>query len=253
MQKHRLILLVTFILFNLIALSIQDEGKCTKPPEDETVGQCGGAPNQQKSKYTEKRDTLEMIDFMPSESFWNNHLYHISSGQNNPQYVQALIEIPKGSRAKFEVDEDSGLLKLDRVLYNAIHYPSHYGFIPSTMAGDRDPLDILVLCSEKVPPLTLIDARVIGVIQMIDGDEEDDKIIAVAMNDPKFLEVNDINDVSRHTIQEIEHFFEDYKRRIGIEVVLEKFQGREQAYEIINNALKYYQDLKSLRKSQQKQ
>lgn len=95
------------------------------------------------------------------------------------------------------------------------------------MTGDRDPLDILVLCSEKVPPLTLIEARVIGIIQMIDGDEEDDKIIAVAKGDPKFDNVHNIDDVSRHTIMEIEDFFESYKRKIGVEVVLEEFQGKE--------------------------
>ena len=101
------------------------------------------------------------MDFMPKESFWTNPSYHISPGSNAPEYVTALIEIPKGSRAKFEID-GSGLIKLDRILYTSVHYPSHYGFIPQTMTGDRDPLDILVLCSEKVPPLTLIDARVIG-------------------------------------------------------------------------------------------
>lgn len=99
---------------------------------------------------------------MPKESFWNNPYYHISPGKEVPEYVTALIEIPKGSRAKFEIDSESGLIRLDRVLYNAIHYPSHYGFIPQTMTGDRDPLDILVLCSEHVPPMTLIEARVIG-------------------------------------------------------------------------------------------
>ena len=114
------------------------------------------------------------MDFMPKESFWTNPAYHISPGSNTPEYVTALIEIPEGSRAKFEVD-GSGLIKLDRILYTSVHYPSHYGFIPQTMTGDRDPLDILVLCSEKVPPLTLIEARVIGRIKYIEKKENPEK------------------------------------------------------------------------------
>lgn len=107
------------------------------------------------------------MNYMPKENFWSNPWYHISPGKRIPEYVMAVIEIPKGSRAKFEVDSDSGLIKLDRVLYNAIHYPSHYGYIPSTMTGDRDPLDILVLCSESLPPLTLVEAKVIGMLHNI--------------------------------------------------------------------------------------
>lgn len=107
----------------------------------------------------------------------------MSYGKDAPKIVNAVIEIPKGSKAKYELDKESGLLKLDRVLFSAVHYPANYGFIPQTYCGDHDPLDILVLCSVKIEPLCLVEAKVIGVMAMIDSGEEDSKIIAVAKND----------------------------------------------------------------------
>lgn len=180
-------LVVSLLAFSVIA----DEGKCMGPPPPISVmpstpitpsssfSTCDGgnhenqakptvaaaAPTKPQSQYAQKKSTLDMKNFMPKDNFWSNPWYHISPGKNIPTTVQALIEIPRGSRAKFEVDSDTGLIKLDRVLYNAIHYPTLYGYIPSTMTGDKDPLDILVLCSENVPPLTLIEARVIGMKQ----------------------------------------------------------------------------------------
>ena len=112
-----------------------------------------------------------------------NPWHAVSIGKKIPQFVQAIIEIPKGSKAKYELDKESGLLKLDRVLFSAVHYPANYGFIPQTYCDDKDPLDILVICSVDVEPLCLIEAKVIGVMHMIDGGEIDDKIIAVAAHD----------------------------------------------------------------------
>ena len=112
-----------------------------------------------------------------------NPWHAVAIGKKIPQFVQAIIEIPKGSKAKYELDKESGLLKLDRVLFSAVHYPANYGFIPQTYCDDKDPLDILVICSVDVEPLCLIEAKVIGVMHMIDGGEIDDKIIAVAAHD----------------------------------------------------------------------
>lgn len=137
--------------------------------------------------------------------------HSVEPGDKRPEIVNAIIEIPKGSKAKYEVDKKTGLLKLDRVLFSSVMYPANYGFIPQTYCDDNDPLDILVLCSEEVIPLSIIEAKVIGVMHMIDGDERDDKIIAVANNDMSVNHINDISDLPPHTEKEITRFFQDYK------------------------------------------
>ena len=124
----------------------------------------------------------------------------------------AIIEITKGCKNKYELDKETGMLKLDRVLYTATHYPANYGFIPKTYADDDDPLDVLVLCQEEILPLTLVEAYPIGVIRMIDGESEDEKIIAVAKQDPFLNGYNDITEVPNHISAEIMHFFEVYKQ-----------------------------------------
>src|SRR5437868_12740174 len=124
----------------------------------------------------------------------NNPWHSVKYGENAPAVVTGIIEIPKGSKAKYELDKESGLLKLDRILFSSVHYPANYGFIPQTYCDDGDPLDILVFCSVEVEPLAIIDAKVIGVMQMLDQGEKDDKIIAVAEND---MSVNYIDDVSQ--------------------------------------------------------
>ena len=126
------------------------------------------------------------------QQFVKNPWHCVPYGSNAPQFVNAIIEIPINSNVKYELDKDSGLLKLDRVLFSSVHYPANYGFIPQTYCDDKDPLDILVLCSVKVQPLCLIQAKVIGVMKMIDQDQEDDKIIAVAKNDMSVSKYNDI-------------------------------------------------------------
>ena len=111
-----------------------------------------------------------------------NPWHHVSYGDNIPQFVNTIIEIPEGSKAKYELDKKSGLLKLDRVLFSAVHYPANYGFIPRTLSDDEDPLDILVICSVEVDPLCLIEAKVIGVMEMVDNEEKDEKIISYSFH-----------------------------------------------------------------------
>jgi inorganic pyrophosphatase len=170
----------------------------------------------------------------------NNPWHSVSYGEEAPAVVTAIIEIPKGSKAKYELDKDSGMLKLDRVLFSSVNYPANYGFIPKTYCDDKDPLDILVICSLDVQPMCLIDAKVIGVMRMIDNNEEDDKIIAVANNDMSVRHINDISELPPHTLLEMRRFFEDYKKLEHKEVIVEQFLGREPAYEIIHESIRLY-------------
>lgn len=163
-------------------------------------------------------------------------------GEHSPSRVNALIEIPQGSRSKYEIDKHTGLLKLDRVIHSSFHYPVNYGFIPQTLGQDEDPLDILVICSQSVSPLCLVDATVIGNMQMIDSDQQDDKIIAVATHDPSVNHYQDIEDLPRHFINELRNFFEQYKVLENKKVVIDNFQDKMKAHQIINEAMKYYRE-----------
>ncbi|QQS38336.1 MAG: inorganic diphosphatase [Ignavibacteriales bacterium] len=169
-----------------------------------------------------------------------NPWHSVSPGKNIPEIVNSIIEIPKGSKGKYELDKESGLLKLDRVLYSSVHYPANYGFIPQTYCDDKDPLDILVICSIDVDPLCLIESKVIGVMRMVDDDEEDDKIIAVAKNDMAVNYINDISELPPHTIVELRRFFEDYKKLEHKHVIVDEFLGKEEAYRIINDSVNLY-------------
>jgi len=171
-----------------------------------------------------------------------NAWHDVSFGENAPECVQAIIEIPKNSKAKYELDKESGLLKLDRVLFSAVHYPANYGFIPRTYCDDKDPLDILVISSVDVVPMCLIEAKVIGVMQMIDDNERDDKIIAVAKNDMSVNYINDIAELPPHTLVEVKRFFEDYKNLEKKEVVVKKFLNKEEAYKIIQESIELYNE-----------
>lgn len=151
-----------------------------------------------------------------------------------------MIEIPKGSKAKYEVDKKSGLLKLDRVLFSSVMYPANYGFIPQTYCDDKDPLDILVICSLPLVPMCLVDAKVIGVMRMVDDDEEDDKIIAVAHHDISVNYINNLTDLPPHTEKEIIRFFEDYKKLEHGSVIVEEFLDRTHAYRIIEESIELY-------------
>lgn len=161
-------------------------------------------------------------------------------GDRAPELVNAIIEIPQGSRAKYEIDKKTGLLKLDRVIYSSFHYPVNYGFIPQTLGEDKDPLDILVLCSQTIEALCLVEATVIGNMQMIDSGEKDDKIIAVATKDPSVNHITSIDEMPRHFINELRNYFEQYKVLENKQVQIEEFQNRQTAYSIIQEAIELY-------------
>lgn len=161
-------------------------------------------------------------------------------GDKAPQIVNGLIEIPQGSRTKYEIDKATGLLKLDRIIYSSFHYPVNYGFIPQTLGQDGDPLDILVMCSESIQPLCLVQATVIGNMQMIDNGEKDDKIIAVATNDPGINFYSDIHELPRHFIAVLRNFFEQYKVLENKKVEIDEFQDKDAAYKVIQEAITFY-------------
>lgn len=169
-----------------------------------------------------------------------NPWHDISFGAHCPEVVTAVIEIPAGSKGKFELDKESGLIKLDRVLFSAVHYPANYGFIPRTYCEDKDPLDILVIASIDLPHMSLIDAKPIGVMRMKDQGEADDKIIAVALNDMSVNHIHDIHQLPPHTIKELQRFFEDYKKLEKKDVVVEHFLHKEQAHRIILEGIDLY-------------
>ena len=169
------------------------------------------------------------------------HPWHsVSPGTEAPVYVKSIIEIPKGSKGKYEMDKSSGLLRLDRVLFSSVHYPANYGFIPQTYCDDHDPLDILVIASIDVFPMCIVEAKVIGVMEMVDQDERDAKIIAVARHDMSVNHINELSELPPHTLVELKRFFEDYKQLEHKNVTVEQFMGRDKAYEIVNESIKLY-------------
>lgn len=155
-----------------------------------------------------------------------------------------VIEVPKGSKNKYELDKDSGFLRLDRVLYSAVYYPANYGFIPRSFCDDNDPLDVLVLMQESVHPLTVVQARAIGAMRMRDEKGLDDKILAVAVDDPAFSDYNHHSQLPAHTLKEIRRFFEDYKALENKQVIVEDFMGPEEAIKIIKESLDLYRQLR---------
>ena len=161
-------------------------------------------------------------------------------GPRAPEVVTAVIEIPGKSRNKYELDKDSGLLKLDRVLYSAVHYPGDYGFIPRTLHEDNDPMDILVRINEPTFPGCLIEARPIGVLRMLDKGEPDDKVLAVPCNDPFHNEYYDIADIPQHYLKEVEHFFHIYKDLEGKRVQILGWEKSEVAMAMINISIDRY-------------
>jgi len=154
----------------------------------------------------------------------------------------SVIEIPKGGKNKYELDKETGMLRLDRVLYTATHYPANYGFIPRTYADDNDPLDVLVLCQEVIEPLTLVECYPIGVLIMVDSNEKDEKIIAIAKKDPFLNNYKDISELPEHISSEIKHFFEVYKQLEKKQTEVEEFLGKTEAEKIIEKSIRNYKE-----------
>jgi inorganic pyrophosphatase len=171
-----------------------------------------------------------------------NPWHDIDKGRVTPENFIAVVEIPKGSKKKYELDKATGLIKLDRILFTATHYPSNYGFIPRTYADDKDPLDVLVLCSEILDPLTMVECYPIGVVKMVDNNEVDEKIIAVPFRDPVYSGYRDISTLPQHIVQEISHFFEVYKELEHSETSVKMTMDREKAIAIIQNCIAAYDE-----------
>lgn len=171
-----------------------------------------------------------------------NPWHDVDVGEKAPNVVNAIIEIPKDCQIKYEIDKETGLLKLDRFLYSAVHYPGDYGFIPRTLWYDGDPLDIIVLTNRPVYPLTLVSARVIGILRMVDGDEKDDKVIAVYDNDPRYAEYKTLKDIPSHVLKELSHFFEKYKELQGKHVKILEILDKEAAVKDVEIGQKLYNE-----------
>ena len=169
-----------------------------------------------------------------------NPWHDISADRISEKEFVAVIEIPKGSKTKYELDKETGLLKLDRVLYTSTHYPANYGFIPKTYAEDNDPLDVLVLCSETIYPMSIIECRPIGVITMTDNGEADEKIIAIPLHDPSYQHYESISELPTHIFEEMAHFFTVYKALEGKETAVDKVDEKSVAEYIIKKAITRY-------------
>jgi inorganic pyrophosphatase len=166
----------------------------------------------------------------------------VNYGDISGDLVNGIIEIPKGSRAKYELHKETGLLMLDRVLYSSVYYPANYGFIPKTYCDDGDPLDILILSQIEIQPLCIVPAKIIGVMRMLDQGEADDKIIAVCANDMSVAHINDISELPQHFLAEVRQFFEEYKTLEKKVVKIEEFQGAKLAKKIFQHAVNDYNE-----------
>ena len=170
----------------------------------------------------------------------SNIWHDISPKRINDEDFICVIEISKGSKKKYELDKDTGLMMLDRILYTSTHYPANYGFIPRTYGDDNDPLDVLLLCSEALEPLTLVRAYPIGVISMIDNGRSDEKIIAIPFNDPNYNKYTDIDQLPAHIFEEMRHFFAVYKNLENKTTAVNEVSGREVAIKVIRAAIDLY-------------
>ncbi|MDD2398172.1 MAG: inorganic diphosphatase [Bacilli bacterium] len=171
-----------------------------------------------------------------------NIWHDIDPRRITPTEFDAVVEINKGSKNKYELDKETGLLKLDRVLYTSTHYPQNYGFIPLTWADDNDPLDVMIITSEPVLPLTLVRCRPIGIFRMEDSGEIDEKILAICINDPSYKDIQNIADLPMHLFEEIRHFFQVYKSLEAKETIVDHVQDKNLAEETIARALKRYKE-----------
>ena len=173
----------------------------------------------------------------------NNIWHDVSPERIKPNDFLCVIEIPKGSRKKYELDKETGYIILDRVLYTATHYPANYGFIPRTYGDDNDPLDVLLICAEDLEPLTLVRAYPIGVITMVDSGSRDEKIIAIPCNDPNYNMYKSINELPKHIFDEMRHFFTVYKNLEDKETAVDEVADAETAIKIIEESIARYNEV----------
>jgi inorganic pyrophosphatase len=169
-----------------------------------------------------------------------NPWHDVELGESPEEQFNAVIEIPRGSRSKYELDKETGLLRLDRILYSAVHYPANYGFLPKTYCDDGDPLDALVLCQEDLVPMCIVSARPIGVITMTDEKGEDDKIIAVCADDPEYNHFRDVGELPPHRLRALKQFLLDYKTLEHKQVNVDDLRPREDAKRVIRAAIELY-------------
>ncbi len=170
----------------------------------------------------------------------SNIWHDISPKRITPTDFVCVVEISKGSKKKYELDKETGYIMLDRILYTSTHYPANYGFIPRTYGDDQDPLDVLLLCSEPLEPLTLVRAYPIGVISMIDNGRNDEKIIAIPASDPTYNHYTDIDQLPKHVFDEMRHFFQVYKNLENKDTAVDEVQGRDEAIKVIKFAIDEY-------------
>jgi len=170
----------------------------------------------------------------------SNIWHDISPKRINPENFICVIEISKGSKKKYELDKETGFMMLDRILYTSTRYPANYGFIPRTYGDDLDPLDVLLLCSEPIEPLTLVRAYPIGVISMIDNGHSDEKIIAIPFSDPTYNQYTDMDKLPNHIFDEMRHFFKVYKNLENKETAVNEIQNRDEAIKVIARAIDSY-------------
>lgn len=173
----------------------------------------------------------------------SNIWHDIAAKRIKPEDFVCVVEISKGSKIKYELDKETGYIMLDRILYTSTQYPANYGFIPKTYGEDEDPLDVLLLCTESLEPLTLVRAYPIGVITMIDNDRCDDKIIAIPFSDPTYNQYQDISELPSHIFEEMKHFFQVYKNLENKNTAVNEVSGREKALEVIRKARADYKEI----------
>jgi len=171
-----------------------------------------------------------------------NLLHDISLGEHTPEILNVIVEIPKGSKNKYEIDKETGLIALDRAAHTAQDFPFDYGFAPQTLWDDDDALDVILLTTFPLNPGILVRARPVAIMRMIDSGDNDDKVIAVPVDDPRFDEVRDLGDINKHTLKEMEHFYSTYKKIQEKEVQVTGFEGKDAAHQAILRASKLYQD-----------
>ncbi len=172
----------------------------------------------------------------------SNIWHDISEERITPEDFICVIEISKGSKKKYELDKETGLIILDRILYTSTHYPANYGFIPRTYGDDGDPLDVLLLCAEPIEPMSLVRAYPIGVISMIDNGRNDEKIIAIPFNDPNYNQYTNIEELPRHIFEEMRHFFTVYKNLENKETAVNEVEGKAEAIKVIASSIENYKE-----------